>query len=76
LEIPSDFKLVCFSCLEIADMLNPPLSTIKQPAFEMGKRAAEILFEALCNKESVTEKQVILLPSTIIPRKSTAVVNN
>lgn len=72
IKIPGDFKLICFSCLEIADVLNPPLSTVKQPAFEMGAKAAEILFECLTNKRSATRKELILLPSAIITRKSTA----
>ncbi|MEH6308189.1 LacI family DNA-binding transcriptional regulator [Olivibacter sp. CPCC 100613] len=71
LDIPMDIKLICFSCLEIADVLNPPLSTVNQPAFEMGARAAEILFEALHNKQTITKKQQIQLSSSIIPRIST-----
>lgn len=72
MKIPEDLKLICFSCLEIADMLNPPLSTIKQPAFEMGAKAADVLFESLETNNGFTEKQLILLPSTIIPRKSSS----
>ncbi|MFC6101739.1 LacI family DNA-binding transcriptional regulator [Olivibacter domesticus] len=75
INIPEDFKLICFSCLEIADMLNPPLSTVKQPAFEMGEKAAEVLFEALSRREVITKKQLIYLPSIIIPRKSTTFIN-
>jgi len=72
IRVPQDFKLICFSCLEIADMLNPSLSTVKQPAFEMGAQAAEILFEALSAKQNTTKKQLILLPSSIIPRESSS----
>jgi len=70
INIPEDLKLICFSCLEIADLLNPPLSTVKQPAFEMGEKAAEVLFDALSKKDVATKKELIYLPSIIIPRKS------
>lgn len=72
INVPRDVKLICYSCLEIADMLNPPLSTVKQPAFEMGAKAAEILFEAIAQKDVTTKKQLIYLQSIIIPRKSSS----
>jgi len=70
IDIPQDFKLICFSCLDIADMLNPPLSTVKQPAYEMGFQAAEILFNALKYRYEFTKKELILLPSSLIARTS------
>lgn len=71
LNIPGDLKFVCFSNLETASILDPPLTTITQPAFEMGEAAAIILFKAL-EKTSFNlmgESQVI--PSELIIRGST-----
>jgi LacI family transcriptional regulator len=44
LSIPNDVKIVSFSNLATAHLLNPPLTTIMQPAFEMGNEAASLLF--------------------------------
>ncbi|MBX5439236.1 MAG: LacI family DNA-binding transcriptional regulator, partial [Thermoflavifilum sp.] len=42
IRIPDQLKVLAFSNLETAPLLAPPLTTIIQPAFEMGKKAAEI----------------------------------
>jgi len=47
LNIPGDIKVVGFSNLVTASLLNPSLTTITQPAFEMGRAAATLLFKAL-----------------------------
>lgn len=70
LSIPHDLKLICFSCLDIADMLNPSLSVIKQPAFEMGKKATEHLFEIMEGKKSNDNKEVVFLTSELIFQES------
>lgn len=47
LNIPKDIKVVGFSSLEIAPLLNPSLTTVTQPATEIGGQAAQILFDML-----------------------------
>ncbi|MFD1255244.1 LacI family DNA-binding transcriptional regulator [Mucilaginibacter terrae] len=69
LRIPEDIKIISFSNLESASLLNPPLTTITQPAFEMGQRAADILFKKLQKKMFETEDQE--LKSILIKRAST-----
>jgi LacI family transcriptional regulator len=72
LEVPRDIKLVCFSNLETAAILNPSLTTITQPAFEMGKAAATILFKALGNPNFSIVKEDTIIPSTLVVRGSTS----
>jgi LacI family transcriptional regulator len=74
LRVPQDIKLVCFSNLETAAILNPSLTTITQPAFEMGKAAATILFKALGNPSFSIIKEDIVIPSTLIVRGSTSLM--
>lgn len=50
LRIPGDVKVICFSNLEIAGMLHPSLSTVTQPAFAMGAKAAELLAKLMAGK--------------------------
>ncbi len=71
LKIPDDVKVICFSNLEIAHMLNPPLSTITQPAFEMGKQAAAMLFKYLDKKNRQVPNDLIVIKSVLMEREST-----
>jgi LacI family transcriptional regulator len=71
LKVPKDVKIVCFSNLETAAILNPPLTTITQPAFEMGKTAATLLFRALENRNFSLIKEDFMIPSTLVVRGST-----
>ncbi|AQP53913.1 LacI family transcriptional regulator [Vagococcus penaei] len=47
LSIPDDISIVGFDNLEITAFLNPPLTTVDQPAFEIGYTAAKLLFRAI-----------------------------
>jgi LacI family transcriptional regulator len=71
LNIPEDVKLVCFSNLTTASILNPSLTTITQPAFEMGKEAAIVLFKALEKRNFNLKNESKIIPSTLIVRSST-----
>lgn len=66
ISIPEDLKLICFSCLDIADLLNPSLSVVKQPAFAMGKEAANFLFQTLDKPTALLQQQTTLLQSSLI----------
>ena len=72
LKIPEDVKIVCFSNLETASILNPSLTTITQPAFDMGKTAATLLFKALAKSNFNLKKESLVIPSTLVIRGSTS----
>lgn len=74
LSIPADVKIISFSNLETAPLLNPSLTTITQPAFDIGKEAASILIKALTKKSFKLSDTNLVLPSTLIPRNSTAIL--
>ncbi len=71
IKIPEDLKLICFSNLTTAAILNPSLTTITQPAFEMGKAAATILFKSLERKLHDLNDESLVIPSTLVVRNST-----
>ena len=71
INIPRDLKIISFSNLQTAAILNPALTTITQPAYEIGREAAVVLFKLLENKEAVLPAKNIVLNSTLIVRKST-----
>jgi len=70
INIPRDLKVISFSSLGIAPLLGPPLSTITQPAYEMGIKAATLLFDELENKGKPISKKEHVLKSKLFIRKS------
>jgi LacI family transcriptional regulator len=74
LQIPQDVKMISFSNLASALILNPSLTTITQPAFEMGKAAASLLFNALEKRNYILEGENVILPSVLNVRNSTGFV--
>ena len=71
LNIPNDVKVIAFSNSYLAALLNPPLTAIAQPAFEMGREAACILVNLMEKKESRYRHQRTEIKSELIVRKST-----
>ena len=71
LRIPEDVKVISFSNLVTASLLNPSLTTIAQPAYDMGKEAATILFRRLEKKYIVVPEDRVLLPARLEIRDST-----
>jgi LacI family transcriptional regulator len=72
LSIPGAVKIVGFSNMEAAALLAPGLTTITQPAYEMGKEAARILFHSIVKHKPVLPTQSLELKSELIARASTA----
>ncbi|MCW3089002.1 MAG: LacI family transcriptional regulator [Ferruginibacter sp.] len=72
LNIPKQVKVVSFSNLRTASLLSPSLTTIAQPAFEIGKASAELLFRMIEKKNLGNRIEKIVLQSSLIQRKSSA----
>ena len=71
ISIPDDLKVIGFSSLEIAPLLNPSLTTITQPATKIGIAAANLLFKMLETPGTVNPSEKIILNSRLIKRRST-----
>lgn len=71
LHIPNDIKIITFSNSYTAALLNPSLTTITQPAYEMGREAADILFALIEKKGEHLLKNETILNSKLIKRDST-----
>lgn len=56
----ADIALVSFDDFEMAEMLTPSLTVVRQPAAELGRRAAELLFARMKGKESSPRQQIVL----------------
>ncbi len=71
LRIPEDISMVVFDDLPPGWVLDPFLTVVSQPAYEIGTRAAEILLDRLAGK-APEGHQSIVLPSELVIRRSTA----
>lgn len=71
LKMPDQLQTISFSNLDTASFLNPPLTTITQPAYEIGKTAAAIMVKALEKKNFVIPDESVVIPSVLTVRKST-----
>ncbi len=70
LKIPQQLKIISFSNLRTASLLAPSLSTITQPAFEIGKESASLLFRMIEKKTFGNRIDRIVLKSSLIERNS------
>ncbi|KPU26855.1 hypothetical protein TR13x_08080 [Caloranaerobacter sp. TR13] len=68
LRVPEDISVIGFDDIYLASMLNPPLTTIRQPAFEMGYKAVEVLIDTINGKNR--NETVEILETELIIRKS------
>ncbi|MBN2442779.1 MAG: substrate-binding domain-containing protein [Spirochaetales bacterium] len=65
--IPRDFAIVGFDDLTLSRYTNPPLTTVKQPIYEQGTTAVEMILELIEGKKIPLE---INLPTELILRES------
>jgi LacI family transcriptional regulator len=71
LKIPDDIKIISFSNLHTAALLNPSLTTITQPAYDIGREAASILFKLVEKRGFNFVQEQTVLKSVLIEREST-----
>jgi LacI family transcriptional regulator len=60
--------LVGFDDIELADLLNPPVSVVRQDPAALGRLAAETIFTQLAGQPPT--RQELQVPTTLIPRGS------
>ncbi|UCE05283.1 MAG: LacI family DNA-binding transcriptional regulator [bacterium] len=64
--IPQDIAMVGYDDIEVSEYLFPPLTTVRQPSYEIGETAASILLDKLESDDEKELKQVVLRPELII----------
>lgn len=69
IDIPRELAVIGYDDIEIARYLNPPLSTIRQSAFEMGTQTGELLVDHLVNGSELSG--VYKLTPQLVVRDST-----
>lgn len=69
LTVPQDVSVAGFDDERAASLMNPPLTTMRQPYDEMGRLAVDLLREAITGTD--TPVRYYTLPATLVERKST-----
>lgn len=75
LNVPGDVSVLGFDDIYAAAFLNPALTTIRQPLFEMGSLAARTLLERLTKKEPAEKPpETLTVEPELIVRASTGAI--
>ncbi len=69
LRIPEDMAFVGFDDFELLSILRSNLTLVRQPTRELGRKAAELLFDRLDGKAH-PETQHLILPTELVIRES------
>lgn len=71
LRIPEDVAVAGFDDILMSAYLDPPLTTVRHPAAQVGRRAAELLFERLeAGDSAVLKPTVERVPCELVIRRS------
>ena len=65
LRIPTDVSITGHNDMQLVDLVNPPLTTIRPPHRELGWRAAQLLFERL-DGQQLSAATVVLRPELVV----------
>ncbi len=68
--VPQDFGVVGFSNWQFTALTNPSISTIEQPGFEMGQKAAELLIKQIDAGDEELAFESVKLPTQLLSRDS------
>lgn len=69
-KIPAEAAIAGFDDFELAELTSPPLTVVRQPAQEMGRVAANQLFERLERGETPQTGNRVVLPVEMVLRRS------
>jgi len=73
-KVPDDVQVIGFDDIPMSSLLSPALSTIHQPAYEMGREAAGLLIQLV--EQAAIENKNIQLPVSFIERGTTRKVRS
>lgn len=69
LRVPEDVGVSGFNAFQFAGFADPPLTTVRSPAYELGEAGAEIILERLESGQFRAREHVI--PVTLVPGATT-----
>jgi LacI family transcriptional regulator len=70
IRIPDQVALVGFDDLQLAELLAPPLTVVRQPAAQLGADAASLLLERVGKKADASTSKPVTLDTELVIRRS------
>lgn len=61
-----DVGIAGFTNSKVVNLLTPEIAAVRQPAFEMGQRAAELLIQQIESKFKIEDFETVVLPTKLI----------
>jgi LacI family transcriptional regulator len=69
-DVPGDVALVGYDDIEFAATAAVPLTSVRQPARDLGRTATQFLLEELLTPATHTHRQAIFVPELVVRRSS------
>jgi DNA-binding LacI/PurR family transcriptional regulator len=76
LDVPNDISVVGYDDSEWAPLLDPPLTTVAVPAFQMGVKAASLLIQQLRSTKPKKAKKFEIMPQLMIRHSASPMNEN
>lgn len=70
IDVPGRIALAGFDDFDIADVLQPALTVVRQPVYQIGETAANLLFERIARGQFPTKGHRVVLPLELVIRRS------
>jgi len=70
LSIPRDMAMVGYDDVEFASVLSTPLTSVRQPKYELGRMAAELLLDEALHPADHEHKHIVYQPELIVRESS------
>ena len=70
IKVPEDIAVIGFSNEPFSEVVTPSISTVIQPGFEMGQRAAQLIIHQILHDNENPVYKTIVMPTELIIRDS------
>jgi len=70
LRVPEDISVVGFDNINVSAYIDPPLTTIDQPVYEMGRKAVDVILKLIKNQPLQKDREIVQF--NMVERNSTA----
>jgi len=69
-KMPEEVAVIGFCDLAMSSLMDPPISSVTQPSFEMGQQATSLLLDLIESKNAPASYVTRVLPSNLVIQKS------
>lgn len=70
IDVPGRIALAGFDDFDIADVLQPALTVVRQPVYQIGETAANLLFDRIARAQFPSKGHRVVLPLELVIRRS------